>query len=191
MQRTVQAAAFTYERKYWQVIDNSIVEDLEYLKTVADGEVGILSRTLDDKFWTVYYLMDDVPIKYYFYDRDAGEARFLFTNRNSLEDLPLSKMHSTVIKSRDGLDLISYYSLPVESDPDFDGVPDNPLPLVLVVHGGPWFRDEWGYSSIDQWLTNRGYAVLKVNFRGSTGFGKTFLSEGYGEWGRKMQNDLS
>jgi dipeptidyl aminopeptidase/acylaminoacyl peptidase len=190
MQRTVQAAAFTYERKSWKVIDNSIVEDLEYLKTVADGEVGILSRTLDDKFWTVYYLMDDGPVKYYFYDRDAGEARFLFTNRNSLEDLPLSKMHSTVIKSRDGLDLISYYSLPVDSDPDFDGIPDNPIPLVLVVHGGPWFRDDWGYNSIDQWLANRGYAVLKVNFRGSTGFGKTFLSASYGEWGRKMHNDL-
>lgn len=190
MDRTVQAAAFTYKRKSWQVIDNSISEDLEHLKTVADGEVGILSRTLDDKFWTVYYLMDDGPIKYYFYDRDAGKARFLFTNRNSLEDLPLSKMHSTVIKSRDGLDLISYYSLPVDRDPDFDGIPDSPLPLVLVVHGGPWFRDNWGYSSIDQWLANRGYAVLKVNFRGSTGFGKTFLRESYGEWGRKMHNDL-
>jgi dipeptidyl aminopeptidase/acylaminoacyl peptidase len=190
MDRTVQAAAFTYKRKSWQVIDNSISEDLEHLKTVADGEVGILSRTLDDKFWTVYYLMDDGPIKYYFYDRDAGKARFLFTNRNSLEDLPLSKMHSTVIKSRDGLDLISYYSLPVDSDPDFDGIPDSPLPLVLVVHGGPWFRDNWGYSSIDQWLANRGYAVLKINFRGSTGFGKTFLRESYGEWGRKMHNDL-
>ena len=188
--RTVQAVAFTYERKYWQFVNESIIQDLEYLKTIADGEVGILSRTLDDRYWTIYYLMDNGPIKYYFYDRKEGEARFLFTNRIELEDLPLSMMHSVVIESRDGLDLVSYYTLPVGSDPDGDGYPDNPLPLVLVVHGGPWFRDSWGYSSLDQWLANRGYAVLKVNFRGSTGFGKSFLSAGYGEWGRKMHNDL-
>ena len=189
-ERIVQAVAFTYERKYWQVIDESILKDLEYLNTVTDGEVGILSRTLDDRYWIVYYLMDDGPIKYYFYNRNEGKAKFLFTNRNSLEDLQLATMHSAVIKSRDGLDLVSYYTLPIDSDPDCDGSPDNPLPLVIVVHGGPWYRDDWGYSSIDQWLANRGYAVLKVNFRGSTGFGKTFLSSGYGEWGRKMHNDL-
>ena len=190
MERTVQAAAFTYERKNWQIIDDSILSDLEYLKTVADGEVGILSRTLDDKFWTIYYLIDDGPIKYYLYDRTIGEAQFLFTNRKSLEDLSLSKMHSTIIKSRDGLNLVSYYTIPLDSDPDCDGYPNTPLPLVLVVHGGPWFRDDWGYNGIDQWLANRGYAVLKVNFRGSTGFGKSFLSASYGEWGRKMHNDL-
>jgi len=189
-ERTVQAVAFTYERKYWQIVDESIVQDLDYLKTVADGEVGILSRTLDDRCWIVYYLMDNGPIKYYYYDRNASEAQFLFTDRNALEGLSLAMMHSVVIKSRDGLDLVSYYTLPVGSDPDDDGYPNNPLPLVLVVHGGPWHRDNWGYSSKDQWMANRGYAVLKVNFRGSTGFGKSFLSAGYGEWGRKMHNDL-
>jgi len=95
-----------------------------------------------------------------------------------------------VIKSRDGLDLLSYYTLPLGSNSNDDGLPDQPLPMVLNVHGGPWSRDYWGLNSIHQWLANRGYAVLSVNFRGSTGLGKNFTNAGDLEWGRKMQEDL-
>lgn len=99
-------------------------------------------------------------------------------------------MTPAIIKTRDGLDMVCYYTLPPESDPDGDGVPDEPLPMILNVHGGPWGRDYWGFDPTHQWLANRGYAVLSVNFRGSTGFGKDFINAGNLEWGRKMHDDL-
>jgi dipeptidyl aminopeptidase/acylaminoacyl peptidase len=99
-------------------------------------------------------------------------------------------MHPVVIKSRDGLDLVSYLTLPKWSDPDGDGRPTEPLPLVLNVHGGPWARDEWGYDPEHQLLANRGYAVLAVNYRGSTGFGKNFINAANKEWAGKMHDDL-
>jgi dipeptidyl aminopeptidase/acylaminoacyl peptidase len=99
-------------------------------------------------------------------------------------------MHTPLIKSRDGLELVSYLSLPPGSDPDGDGVPDAPVPLVLDVHGGPWSRDGWGFNPTHQWLANRGYAVLSVNYRGSTGFGKEFINAANGEWAGKMHDDL-
>jgi dipeptidyl aminopeptidase/acylaminoacyl peptidase len=107
-----------------------------------------------------------------------------------LDDYPLVKMHAPIIKSRDGLNLVSYLSLPPGSDPDGDGVPNEPLPMVLYVHGGPWARDSWGLNPMHQWLANRGYAVLSVNYRGSTGFGKNFINAANGEWAGKMHDDL-
>lgn len=187
---TIQAVAFTYDRKHWKILDSSIEEDMARLGEVADGEMDVVSRSLDDKAWIVSYLRDNGPGDYYYYNRSSGEARFLFTWNKELEDEPLSRMHPVIIKSRDGLDLISYITLPLGSDGDGDGHPDRPLPLVLLVHGGPWYRDNWGYNIIHQWLANRGYAVLSVNFRGSTGFGKSFMNAGNREWGGKMQDDL-
>ncbi len=189
-EKIVQAVAFTYEHKHWQIIDESIADDLAYLKTVADGDVEVVSRTLDDDYWMVAYLMDDGPVQYYRYDREEKSTEFLFTHKKALEDLHLAKMHPAVIKSRDGLDMVIYYTLPVGSDGDGDRCPDEPLPLVLTVHGGPWARDTWGYDSRHQWLANRGYAVMNVNFRGSTGFGKAFINAGNLEWGGKMHDDL-
>jgi dipeptidyl aminopeptidase/acylaminoacyl peptidase len=189
-EKTVQAVAFTYERKHWQIIDESIADDLAHLNTVADGDFEVVSRTLDDNYWMVAYLMDDGPVRYYRYDREENKAEFLFTHKKALEDLQLAKMHPVVIKSRDGLDLVSYYTLPVGSDSDSNGRPDEPLPMVLLVHGGPWGRDNWGYNSWHQWLANRGYAVLSVNFRASRGFGKAFINAGNLEWGGKMNDDL-
>ncbi|OEU83258.1 MAG: peptidase S9 [Desulfobulbaceae bacterium C00003063] len=189
-EKIVQAVAFTYERRHWQIIDESIAADLVYLKTIANGDVEVVSRTLDDEYWMVAYVMDDGPVQYYRYDRGEKRADFLFTHRKALEGLSLAKMHPVVIKSRDGLDLVSYYTLPIGSDSDFDGYPDEPLPMVLFVHGGPWARDNWGYNSVHQWLANRDYAVLSVNFRSSTGFGKAFINAGNLEWGGKMHDDL-
>src|SRR5207344_1703412 len=99
-------------------------------------------------------------------------------------------MHPVVIKSRDGMDLMSYLTLPAPADPKKAGRPAKPLPMVLYVHGGPWGRDSWGYNGTHQWLANRGYAVLSVNFRASTGFGKKFLNAGNRQWGLKMHDDL-
>jgi dipeptidyl aminopeptidase/acylaminoacyl peptidase len=188
-EKNLQAVSFVYDRKHWQVLDPSIQPDLDYLGSVSSGELEIVNRSLDDRYWIVVYLVDDGPTAYYLYDRPARNARFLFTNRKALEDLPLAKMHSTVIKSRDGLDMVVYYSLPFGSESQGEGVPDLPVPMVLTPHGGPWGRDYWGFNPWHQWLANRGYAVLAVNFRSSTGFGKSFTNAGDQEWGGKIMED--
>ncbi len=189
-EKTIEAAASEYLRTEWKVLDNSVKADLDYLNTVAGGDLNVTSRSLDDNVWTVAYVKDDGPVNYYIYDRPNKKAKFLFTNRKELEDVHLSKMFPVEIKSRDGFTLVSYLSLPYGSDSNLDGRPDNPMPMILFVHGGPWARDSWGYDSYHQWLANRGYAVLSVNFRGSTGFGKNFINAGNKEWAGKMHNDL-
>ena len=189
-ERNIQAASSTYERRAWRTLDESIAPDLDFLRGVAEGELNVNTRTLDDKRWIVAYLRSDGPVDYYLYDREAKKATRLFSNRKELEGLPLAPMHSLTLKSRDGLDLVSYLTLPLQSDPDEDGRPSEPVPMVLVVHGGPWGRDNWGYNSYHQWLANRGYAVLSVNFRGSTGLGKDFTNAGDMEWAGEMHDDL-
>lgn len=189
-ENTIEAVSFNYERVEWDILDPKVEEDFEYLKSVDDGEIMVTSRTLDDTRWIVAFLRDDGPVNYYLYDREPKKSQFLFTNRDDLKGLPLAKMHPVVIESRDGMKLVSYLTLPVVSDPDATGRPDKPLPMVLLVHGGPWARDSWGLNSEHQLLANRGYAVLSVNYRGSTGFGKNFLNAGNKEWAGKMHDDL-
>ncbi len=187
--RHVQAVAFVHQRKRWQFLDESIRQDMDYLASVCDGEIEIISRTLDDNWWIACYQVDDGPVRYYLYDRRQRSAVFLFTNRKELEGKPLAKMRSFLARSRDGLELVGYYTLPPGSDADGDGIPDRPLPTVFMPHGGPWWRDSWGYSPYHQWLANRGYAVLCVNFRASTGLGKQFLNAGNRQWGGAIQRD--
>ena len=184
--QVVQAVSFDYERVAWKVLDPEIAPDFEALRKVSEGDFHVVSRSLDDCTWIVAYTLDIGPARYYRYDRKSRQAAFLFTNRPALEGLPLAKMRPLVIRSRDGFDLVSYLTLPAA----VGETPQKPLPLVLYVHGGPWGRDVWGFHSWHQWLANRGYAVLSVNFRGSTGFGKRFLNAGNLEWGRKMHDDL-
>jgi dipeptidyl aminopeptidase/acylaminoacyl peptidase len=185
----VQAASFVYERKLWEIVDESIEADIVFLRGVANGDMEIVSRALDDSYWIVLYLVDDGPARFYLYDRQQRTADFLFTNRKDLEDQPLVKMHSVVIKARDGLNLVIYYSLPLGSTPEGGSLPEQPMPMVLMPHGGPWGRDFWGYNPWQQWLANRGYAVMAVNFRSSTGFGKAFTNAGDLEWGGKIIED--
>jgi dipeptidyl aminopeptidase/acylaminoacyl peptidase len=193
--KTIQAVQFNYTKPEWKVLDKSIEPDLAFLRTVNPGEIDISSRTLDDSRWIVTYVQDNGPPKVYLYDRSkgpkAGAAKFLFTLRSKLEGATLASMRPEIIKSRDGLDLVSYLTLPPGADKDNNGTPDaGPVPMVLLVHGGPWARDAWGYNGSHQWLANRGYAVLSVNFRGSTGFGKSFTNAGNLEWATKMHDDL-
>jgi dipeptidyl aminopeptidase/acylaminoacyl peptidase len=189
-ENTIQAVSWNYLKTEWKVLDPAIADDFATLAKVAPGEFSILSRTLDDKTWTVAYVTDAGPVTYWLYDRGARKATYLFSARPALEGLPLAPMHALEIPARDGLTLVSYLTLPPGSDPDGDGVPGAAVPMVLFVHGGPWARDEWGYHPYHQWLANRGYAVLSVNYRGSTGFGKKFLNAGNREWAARMHDDL-
>jgi dipeptidyl aminopeptidase/acylaminoacyl peptidase len=187
---TLQAVAFNYLKETWKVLDRSIQKDLDNLAKLDGGEVHITSRTLDDKTWVVATTSEQHPAHYYLWDRAKQKGSFLFAARPELEKQPLVKMTPVEIKARDGLTLVSYLSLPVSADPDGDGKPNTATPMVLFVHGGPWARDAWGYNPIHQMLANRGYAVLSVNYRGSTGFGKKFLNAANLQWGKAMHDDL-
>jgi dipeptidyl aminopeptidase/acylaminoacyl peptidase len=165
-------------------------KDIEILRSTLGPSYVVASRTHDDRKWVV--VVDD-PVRVlstYLYDRDSGQVTKLFDQRPELTGAPLQPMHPREIKARDGKVLVSYLTLPRGADDSRSGKPKQPVPLVLNVHGGPWARDSYHFSSEHQWLANRGYAVLSVNFRGSTGFGKDFINAGDREWGRKMHDDL-
>lgn len=179
----VQAVGFNLHRLEWTVLDDTVAEDFAFLTTVHKGQFSVLNRDHADRTWLVAYTSDSEPVRYYAYDREAKEALYLFSNRPKLEGYALAPMKPVTIKARDGLQLHSYLTLPA-------GKEAKKLPMVLNPHGGPWARDTWGYDSTAQWLANRGYAVLQVNFRGSTGFGREFLHAGDREWGAKMHDDL-
>ncbi len=185
-EKYLEAYSVNHARVEWSILDKAMQADFEALAKVDDGDLSILGRTHDDTTWIVVSSRSDGPVRYYRYDRPSKKATFLFTNRSDLEKLPLAPMRPVIIKSRDGLDLVSYLTMPRK----VERRPAKPLPLVLLVHGGPWARDSWGYNPVHQWLANRGYAVLSVNFRGSTGFGKEFINAANLQWGRKMHDDL-
>ena len=186
----VEAYSVNYLRNEWTAIDDELGAALNWLDERLEGDFGISSRTEDDQTWIVWNEPLTAPSSTFIYDRQAETLTPFYTSRPDLEGLPLQPMHPVEITSRDGLTLPSYLTLPVGSDSDGDGRPDEATPMVLLVHGGPWARDDYGFNSIHQMLSNRGYAVLSVNFRGSTGFGKDFLNAGNLEWGLKMHDDL-
>ncbi|MCB9845276.1 MAG: S9 family peptidase [Phycisphaeraceae bacterium] len=187
------AAAFEQLRRRWDALDETTQQDLKRLGALLPGEIEVTSQSDDLTRWVVASVEDDGPVSYYLVDRRRrGECQttFLFHHREALEHVALSPMRPVIIRARDGLELVSYLTLPVGAAPEGAISPSSPLPMVLLVHGGPWARDRWGYHPIHQLLANRGYAVLSVNFRGSTGFGKAFVNAGDREWGAKMNDDL-
>ncbi|MDP8965881.1 MAG: S9 family peptidase [Cyanobacteriota bacterium] len=181
--RVIQAVSFYKDKVQWQILDQSIAADFEALGQVRDAEFGVSSRNLADDTWLVAYTTDDGPVYYYTYDRQSKSSTLLFSNQPELEELALASMQPISFEARDGLTIHGYLTTPV-------GVEPKNLPTVLLVHGGPWARDTWGYSPIVQWLANRGYGVLQVNFRGSTGYGKAFINAGNRQWAATMHDDL-
>lgn len=179
----IEAVEFDYQRSEWTILDSAVAADFAALAAVQRGEIGVVSRDRADRQWIVAFNADDGPIAWYLYARDTRTATLLFVNQPELARYPLVRIEPVLVGARDGLTLPCYLTRPRT---------DGPGPLVLLVHGGPWARDTWGYDPVSQWLANRGYAVLKVNFRGSTGFGKRFVSAGDREWGvGAMQHDLT
>ena len=188
--RKVQAVEIEYLRNEWQPIDPAIKSDLDFINANARGQWKVTSRSNDDKLWTVQVDRITEPVAFWLYDRSAKQFTKLFSARPNLEGAPLSPMYPVEIKARDGLTLVSYVTLPRSVDPGASGKPPKPLPMVLWVHGGPWARDSLGYNSVHQWLANRGYAVLSVNYRASTGFGKKFINVADMQFAGTMHDDL-
>jgi acetyl esterase/lipase len=176
---------YTDERTRRYFHDKTLESDYKWLQgKLAGKEIGFGSRTADESLWLVSARSDTEPAETYLFDR---KAKTLVLQYRLFEKLPresLARMQVVKYKSSDGLEIPAYLTLP-------KGVPAKGLPVLLIPHGGPWARDNWGYNPLAQFFANRGYAVLMPNFRGSTGYGKKFLNAGNGEWGRKMQDDLT
>ncbi len=181
--RKLEAVSFVRARREWKVIDPAVQADFDALRKVRDADLSVASRDLADKTWIVSFVSDDAPASFYSYDRATKEATMLFTTRPALEKYKLAKMQPVSFIARDGMTLYGYLSLPTGKEP-------KNLPMVLFIHGGPWARDAWGLDNYAQWLANRGYAVLQINYRGSTGYGKKYLNAGDREWAGKMHTDL-
>lgn len=164
-------------------LDPHFAAVLENLEKLSDGDLSAMSSDESGQRWVVSFTHDRDPGATYYYDHSTGESRLLFRPYPHLDPETLAPMTPVTITSRDGLALPSYLTLPV-------GVEPARLPMVLLVHGGPWYRDSWRFDPTAQLLANRGYAVLQVNFRGSTGYGKAFLKAGIGELAGKMHDDL-
>ncbi|WP_319447658.1 MULTISPECIES: S9 family peptidase [unclassified Mycobacterium] len=171
------------ERQVIQALDANFAAVLEHLTTLSDGDLAGLSSDDSQQRWVASFTHDREPGFTYYYDHSTGESRLLFRPYPHLDPEALAPMQPVTIAARDGLELHSYLTLPV-------GVEPAGLPLVLLVHGGPWARDRWGFQPDVQLLANRGYAVLQVNFRGSTGYGKAFVKAAIGEFAGKMHDDL-
>jgi dipeptidyl aminopeptidase/acylaminoacyl peptidase len=185
-----QAYAVNYLKSDYVGLDPSVQTDLQHLKQAVPGVFDVASRSVDDRRWLLNVDPVSAPGSTWLYERGSKQLHKLYVTRPELEGAPLRPMQALEIKARDGLTLVSYLTLPAAADPVGSGKPLKPVPLVLLVHGGPWDRDQYGFSRYHQWLANRGYAVLSVNYRGSTGFGKGFTSAGDLQWGRKMHDDL-
>jgi len=150
-----------------------------------NGQIGIGSMTADENIWIVSVSSDVDPGTVYMYNRKADKVTLLYRSRPKLPTADLAPMKPVRYTSRDGLEIHAYLTMP-------KGVPAQNLPTIMMIHGGPWARDAWGYNSLAQFLANRGYAVLMPNFRGSTGYGKKFLNAGNKQWGTgSMQHDIS
>jgi dipeptidyl aminopeptidase/acylaminoacyl peptidase len=175
--------AFLRDRIEYQVLDQSVAPDLEALLAVEDGDLTILNEDDEDRTWLAAYMADDGPVRYYAYDRASRSSTFLFEHQPALSAYTLSKMEPFSFTARDALEIHGYLTFPPE-------VGRTGLPAVVNVHGGPWVRDAWGYDGEAQWLANRGYLCVQVNYRGSTGYGKAFVNAGDREWGAKMHDDV-
>lgn len=172
----IQAVGIEYLMPDWRVIDQAVAADLAFLRAQHPGDLRIVSRSQDDATWLVAYWPDDASHAFYTYDRAARALSLVFVAQPAMAGHTFAPMKPFVVKARDGLALPCYLTLPV-------GVPARALPLVVVPHGGPWWNVSWGYDPEVQWLANRGYAVLSVNFRSSTGYGRALLNAGDREFG--------
>ena len=182
--REPQIVTFLKDRSEYLVLDPAVEADLAAIRALNPGDPSFADADDADETWLVAFSNDTSSVSYYSYDRRTQQGRFLFEARPELDRYELAPMEPFTFTARDGLTIHGYATFP-------PGAPRTGLPMVLDVHGGPWARDAWGFDPEAQWLANRGYLCVQVNFRGSTGYGKAFVNAGDREWGGKMQDDLT
>jgi dipeptidyl aminopeptidase/acylaminoacyl peptidase len=181
--REPQIVTFLKDRSEYQVLDPSVAPDLAAIRALHPGDPSLVGADNADATWLVGFTNDAGAVPYFSYNRETRSGRFLFEHQPELSRYELAPMEPFSFTSRDGLTIHGYATFPPEAE-------RTGLPMVLNVHGGPWARDAWGYDPEAQWLANRGYLCVQVNFRGSTGYGKAFVNAGDREWGGRMQDDL-
>jgi dipeptidyl aminopeptidase/acylaminoacyl peptidase len=182
--REPQIVTWVKDRTEYRVLDPALEADLAAIRALHPGDPEIVAQDHSDMVWLVAFTNDAGPVPFFLYDRRRREGHFLFDHQPELSRYELAPMEPFSYQARDGLTIHGYATFP-------PGAGRSGLPMVLNVHGGPWARDTWGFDSEAQWLANRGYLSVQVNFRGSTGYGKAFVNAGDREWGRAMQNDLT
>lgn len=171
------------KRIYWK--DEKHKEAYQYLQDKFPGaEISVTSMTKDEERFIFYVNGDTDPGTAFLFYRTEKHIEYLYTPRPELPTEHLSPMQPVRFSSLDGLEIPGYLTLPRMKE-------KGKVPALLYVHGGPWARDHWGYNSMAQFMANRDYAVLQINFRGSTGYGKKFLNAAINQWGEKMQDDLT
>jgi dipeptidyl aminopeptidase/acylaminoacyl peptidase len=181
-----KAYASYYTQKKWYGIDREIEKDLVFLEKHVGGNFEVVNQSSDDDIWLLSNSVPDRGSDFWIYGRTIGKLTSLQT---SSQDSQYAKMYEMIVEARDGQKLICYYTLPKEHDKG--GYVERPIPLVVYPHGGPFkCRNKFEFNAHHQWLAQCGYAVLSVNFRLSSGFGKDFVNAGNGEWGGKAHLDV-
>jgi dipeptidyl aminopeptidase/acylaminoacyl peptidase len=181
--REPQIVTFLKDRREYQVLDPDVEADLAAIRALHPGDPSFADADDADATWLIGFTNDTGAVPYYSYDRATRTGQFLFEHQPELSRYELAPMEPFSFTSRDGLTIHGYATFP-------PGAGRKGLPMVLNVHGGPWARDAWGFDPEAQWLANRGYLCVQVNFRGSTGYGKAFVNAGDREWGGRMHDDL-
>jgi dipeptidyl aminopeptidase/acylaminoacyl peptidase len=182
--REPQVVAILKERTEYHVLDPSVRVDFEAVSGLHPGDWELVGRSLDDAVWLVAFSDDKTPGRYFRYERAARIGQLLFDSRPEISRYPLAAVEPFSFVARDGLRIHGYLTFPL-------GGRRSDLPTVVSVHGGPQARNSWKFDPEAQWLASRGYLCVQVNYRGSTGYGKTFVTAGDREWGGKMQDDLT
>jgi dipeptidyl aminopeptidase/acylaminoacyl peptidase len=171
------------QRVYFK--DRRLADDYKFLqKKFPKSEISFDSSTSDEMTWLISAFSDTEPGERYLFDRKSKKLDLQYRVREKLPREALAEVKPVRYKSSDGLEIPAYLGLP-------KGLAPKNLPTIILPHGGPWGRDRWGYDALLQFFTNRGYAVLSPNFRGSTGYGKKFVDAGNRQWGDKMQDDVT
>lgn len=178
-----EIVCFGKERNDYVILNKEIQKDFDTIFSLCSGDLVAIRKTKDGKRALLGFVFDNKSVEYYVYDFCTKQANFLFYQRPELNKYQLAPMEPISFIARDGLKIRGYLTCPVN-------ITRKNLPLVIYVHGGPFYQDTWSYNPTVQLLANRGCACLQINYRGSSGYGKDFLAAGNGQWGAKMQDDL-
>jgi dipeptidyl aminopeptidase/acylaminoacyl peptidase len=182
--REPQIVTFEKDRSEYLVLDPAVADDLAAIRALHPGDPMFVGADDADATWLIGFTNDSGAVPFFAYDRASRTGRFLFEHQPALSRYELAPMEPFKFTARDGLTVHGYATFP-------KGAERTGLPMVLNVHGGPWVRDSWGFNAEAQWLANRGYLCVQVNYRGSAGYGKAFVNAGDREWGGRMQDDLT